>query len=83
MDSTAAVDQLRAADLYRRQIEEGLSGDPGAAQKGRMVVRDLLDGPVKLMPRADGTLWAEFALRPAALLTSNNRLGFSGSGGRI
>jgi hypothetical protein len=61
----------RAAELYCEQIEAGLSGDPRAAQKGRMIVRELLDGPVKLMPRDDGTLWAEFALRPAALLASS------------
>jgi site-specific DNA recombinase len=73
----------KAAELYCKQIDAGLSGDPVAAQKGRVIVRDLLDGPVKLMPYEDGTLWAKFALRPAALLTFNNRLGISGSGGRI
>jgi hypothetical protein len=41
---------------------------PGAAQKGRHLVKEVLEGPVMPMPRGDGSLWAEFALRPAALL---------------
>jgi len=44
----------RAAELYSGQIEEGLSSDPRAAQSQRVVVRELLDGPVKLMPRGAG-----------------------------
>ena len=59
----------KAASLYRRHVDAWLSGDARAAQKGRPMVRELLDGPVRLVPRVDGSLWAEFALRPAALLT--------------
>jgi hypothetical protein len=73
----------RAANLYREQIEAGLSGDSRGVQKGRAIVRELLDGPVKLMPRDDGSRWAEFALRPSVLLASTSRLGIDGSGGVI
>jgi hypothetical protein len=37
----SAVDALRAADAYRRQIEQGLDGDPRAALKARVILRDL------------------------------------------
>ncbi|MGC8507884.1 MAG: recombinase family protein [Thiomonas sp.] len=65
----------RAAELYREQIEEGLGGDPAAAAKARTILRDML-GEIMLSPGEDGSLWAEYAMHPAALLTG------AGTGGR-
>ena len=70
-------------DRKRDQIEEGFSGGAAVAQKGRIIVQELLDGPAKLVPRVDGTLWAEFALRPATSFSLNDRLGIDGSGGGL
>jgi len=45
----------------------GLGGDPAAATKARTILRDML-GEVMLSPGEDGSLWAEYAMQPAALL---------------
>ena len=74
----------KAADAYRRQIEQGLDGDPRAALKARVILRELFGGKIRLVPEADGALWAEYNLRPAALLkAAGASVGSSGSGGRI
>lgn len=65
----------RAAELYREQIEQGLGGDVGAAAKARTILRGML-GEIMLSPGEDGSLWAEYAMQPAALLTG------AGTGGR-
>jgi len=70
----------RAAEAYRRQIEQGLDGDPRAALKARVILEDLFGGKVRLVPKPDGSLWAEYALQPAALLKG---VGTDGSGGVI
>jgi hypothetical protein len=70
----------RAADIYRRQIADGLDGNPREAAKARIILRELLGGKIGLKPGADGSLWAEYALRPAALLRGE---GTGGIGGRI
>jgi site-specific DNA recombinase len=57
----------RAAELYRRQIDAGLQKDPEAAQKARLVLRELL-GTIQLRPEPDGSLWADYILQPAALV---------------
>jgi hypothetical protein len=65
----------RAAELYREQINLGLGGDLAAAAKARTIVRDML-GEIMLSPGEDGSLWAEYAMQPAALLQG------AGTGGR-
>ena len=50
-------------------------GVPAAAAKARTILRDML-GEIMLSPREDGSLWAEYAMHPAALLTG------AGTGGR-
>ncbi len=57
----------RAAELYREQIDLGLGGDPAEAAKARTILRDML-GEIMLSPGEDGSLWAEYAMQPAALL---------------
>ena len=39
----------KAASAYRKQIADGLSGDPKAAAKAHLILRDLL-GPISLKP---------------------------------
>jgi hypothetical protein len=70
----------KAAELYRDQIARGLDGDPRAALKAHVILRDLL-GKIRLVPGAEGSLWAEFKQRPAALLLRG--AGTCGSGGVI
>lgn len=65
----------RAAELYREQIDRGLGGDHAAAAKARTILRDML-GEIMLSPGEDGSLWAEYAMQPAALLVG------AGTGGR-
>lgn len=71
-----------AAALYRQQIAEGLTGNPQAALKARVILRALL-GTIRLTPGENGSLWADYALQPAALLKSAVGAGTDGSGGRI
>ena len=73
-----------AAAAYKRQIEKGLEANPREANKARVILRDLL-GPIQMCPGADGSLWAEFDARPAALLKKavGTSVGSGGSGGRI
>jgi hypothetical protein len=65
----------RAAELYCEQIDLGLGGDREAAAKVRTILRDML-GEIMLSPGEDGSLWAEYAMQPAALLQG------AGTGGR-
>jgi hypothetical protein len=69
----------QAAELYREQIDLGLGGDPAAAAKARTILREML-GEITLSPGEDGSLWAEYAMQPAALLQG---AGTSGRGDRI
>jgi site-specific DNA recombinase len=74
----------KAAALYSKQIAEGLDGDPRAALKARIILRDLFGGKIRLVPGAQGSLWAEYELHPAALLKGSAvGAGTCGSGGRI
>ncbi len=74
----------KAADVYRRQIERGLESNPREAAKARVILRDLL-GPIQMCPGPNGTLWAEYDARPAALLKKavGASVELTGSGGRI
>ncbi len=67
----------KAAEAYRRQIAQGLDDDPRAAGKARVILRKLL-GSIELSPGPDMRLWAEYELRPSALLKT---AGTGGSGG--
>jgi hypothetical protein len=59
----------RAAELYRRQIENGLEGDPRESLKARAVLRNLVvNGKIVLTPGEGGSLWARYSLAPAVLL---------------
>jgi DNA invertase Pin-like site-specific DNA recombinase len=67
----------RTAELYREQIDQGLGGDPAASAKARMILREML-GEIMLSPGEGGSLWAEYAMQPAALLMGAG----AGTGGR-
>jgi len=71
----------RAAELYREQLAQGLGGDPAASAKARTILREML-GEIMLSPGEGGTLWAEYAMQPAALLMGAGE-GTSGRGDRI
>jgi DNA repair exonuclease SbcCD ATPase subunit len=59
----------KAAEAYRRQVEAGLDGHPERAAKARGVLRELV-GPVQIKTESDGSVWAEYETRPAALLNA-------------
>ena len=79
ISSTVFAMLPKAAELYRAQVNAGLDGDPKAAAKARVFLRDYL-GMIRLVPEAEGGLVAHWKLAPAAFL---NAVGSSGSGGRI
>ena len=48
----------RGAELYRRQLVLGLSGDPNAASKARVFLRKWFGGKVRLEPLSNGGFMA-------------------------
>ncbi len=72
----------KAADLYCRQIALGLDGDPRAALKARVFLREWFGGKIRLEPLPDGGLMAHWNENAAALLRTA-ALGTCGSGGPI
>ena len=68
----------KAADLYCRQIALGLDGDPRAALKARVFLREWFGGKIRLEPLPDGGLMAHWNENSVALLRA---LGSCGSGG--
>ena len=56
----------RAAELYKRQVEAGLDGDPREAAKARVVLKEMF-GRIN-MCREGEKLYAEYTLKPEALL---------------
>jgi hypothetical protein len=66
--------------MYRRQILEGLDGDPRAALKARVFLREWFSGKIRLEPLPDGGLMAHWNENFAALL---RHAGTDGSGGLI
>ena len=46
----------KAAETYRRRIAQGLDGEPRAALKARVILRDLIGGRIRLVPES---LWAD------------------------
>ena len=61
----------------REQIQLGLSGDPRAALKARVIVRKLLNDEVLIEQGDDGSVLARYSLNPAALITRG--VGFGGA----
>ena len=61
-----------------------MDDNPREANKARVILRDLL-GPIEMSPGPDGSLWAEFYARPAALVKKavGTGVGSGGSGGVI
>lgn len=74
----------KAARAYRDQIERGLDDNPREAAKARFILRDLL-GPIQMCPGQDGSLWAQYHTRPAALIKRavGASVELSGSGGLL
>jgi hypothetical protein len=70
----------RAAALYKRQIALGLAGDRRAADKARVLLRNLFGGHIRLAPQPDGGLIANWNLHTVALLKA---VGSVGSGGPL
>ena len=70
----------RAAEAYLQQIDLGLSGDPRAILKSKVILRDLV-GPIRLEPATDGSLWANYKFNAAALV--KGATGTYGRGDRI
>lgn len=64
----------KAAELYRKQILDGLDGNLEAAAKARVILRDML-GEIRLKPAPDGGLWAEYGMNPATLIMSAGTVG--------
>jgi hypothetical protein len=50
----------KAASIYLKQIDAGLSGDVRAAAKGRLILKDMI-GAVSLQPGDYGSLWATYS----------------------
>ena len=57
-----------AMRLLREQVEIGLDDDPENAEEARAVLRQLIPDGVTLLPRSDGSLWAEGKYSPGAVL---------------
>jgi len=46
-----------AAELYRKQVAQGLDGDPRAALKALVFLREWFTGKIRLEPLPDGGSW--------------------------
>ena len=64
----------KAAELFRRQIVQGLDGDAWAALKARVFLREWFGGKIRLEPLADGGLMAHWNQNVAALLRGCERV---------
>ncbi len=71
----------RTAELYRRQVAKGIDGNPQAAQKARVFLREWFGGKIRLEPLAGGGLMAHWNQNIGALVCAG--IGTFGSGGRI
>jgi site-specific DNA recombinase len=70
----------KAAALYGEQIELGLDGDPRAALKARVFLREWFGGKIRLEPLPDDGLMAHWNQQTVVLLRG---LGTCGSGGLL
>jgi site-specific DNA recombinase len=74
-DSAKVFSMLpKAAELYRRQIAQGLDGDERAALKARVFLREWFGGKIRLEPLPDGGLMAHWNQNVAALLRGCERV---------
>jgi hypothetical protein len=64
----------RAAELYRRQVAQGLDGNPREALKARVFLRGWFSGKIRLEPLPDGGLVAHWNQNAAALLRGSERV---------
>jgi hypothetical protein len=64
----------RAAELYRRQVAEGLDGNPREALKARVFLREWFSGKIRLEPLPDGGLMAHWNQNVTALLPASERV---------
>lgn len=60
---------------HRRQCD----GDPRAALKARVILRQLFNGEIVLRPGPHKSLWAEYEIRPGALVRVRWMVGRVGS----
>jgi DNA invertase Pin-like site-specific DNA recombinase len=72
----------RAAELYRRQIAQGLDGNAREALKARVFLREWFGGKIRLEPLPDGGLMAHWNQNVTALLRGCERLVAGASTGR-
>ena len=91
MPSLKHVIPRRSLPRYPKQLRptgsksnEDWTGNPREANKARVILKDLL-GPIQMCPGPDGSLWAEFYARPAALVKKavGTGVGSDGSGGSL
>ena len=80
LPATTLAFMSKAAELYRRQVAQGLDGNPQAALKARVFLREWFGGKIRLEPLPDGGLQAHWMQSVGALCKG---LGKIGSGGRI
>jgi site-specific DNA recombinase len=64
----------RAAELYRRQLAQGLDGNAREALKARVFLREWFGGKIRLEPLPDGGLMAHWDQDVTALLPASERL---------
>ncbi len=71
----------RTVELYRRQVALGLDGNPQAAQKACLFLREWFGGKIRLEPLAGGGLMTHWNQNIGALVSA--AVGTFGSGGTI
>jgi hypothetical protein len=64
----------RAAKEFRKQVAMGLDGDPRAALKARVFLREWFGGKIRLEPLPDGGLMAHWSENATALLRGCERV---------
>jgi DNA repair exonuclease SbcCD ATPase subunit len=67
LPAKAFASMSRAAELYRRQVAPGLDGNPQAALKARVFLREWFGGKIRLEPLPDGGLQAHWMQNVGAL----------------
>jgi len=63
----------RAAELYCRQVEQGLDGNAREALKARVFLREWFSGKIRLEPVPGGGLMAHWNQNVAALCALHDR----------
>jgi len=60
--------------MYRRQVAQGLDGNPREALKARVFLRQWFSGEIRLEPLPDGGLMAHWNQNATALLRGCERV---------